>query len=627
MVTNNSVNAPTTSGTVITGNGTGFTNIAYSATGGTSNIASRDTSGNIASNNLIQGYTTTATAAGTTTLTVSSTEQQIFTGSTTQTIVLPVTSTLVLGQSYTIVNKSTGIITVQSSGANTIQAMASNTTLTVTVILTSGTTAASWDAKYLANTVSPTGTITQHDVLVGGSGNAITSVSPGTVGFVLTSNGTSADPSFQSASPGASVTFTGDTGTPFSTSSVTVRTNHATNICGSTVYISASTPSLNLNVTDSDDNTIMGLLAGNLSGGSTNCTAFGSHALSSITSGSYNTAIGNLTLSAETTGNDNIALGYNALNASVGSNECIAIGASAMSTGTPNNSIAIGTNALLPSGGGNNIAIGGNALTSSVSDNNNTAIGFESQQFCNGGSNNSSLGVGAGRGNITGTSNTAIGYNSMFSQTSGNNNTSVGYVTFRFGTGDNNLSLGAASGDQYVGTESDNINLKCGGVVGDNYTLRIGNVTDSIAGGLTSAYIQGISGNNQTTSSTVKFVTIDTSGTSSNGLMGVSQYFPYTDEATSFTAVANNGYFCTATLTATLPASPIQGDKIEIFTELSAIITVRANTGQTIRLNTSVSASAGSAVNVTGGSSIMLVYKASTTQWCAISVVGSWTIT
>lgn len=40
-------------------------------------------------------------------------------------------------------------------------------------------------------------TITQHDVLVGGASNAVTSVSPGSAGFVLTSNGTGSDPSFQ----------------------------------------------------------------------------------------------------------------------------------------------------------------------------------------------------------------------------------------------------------------------------------------------------------------------------------------------------------------------------------------------------------------------------------------------
>jgi len=91
------------------------------------------------------GYTTTATAAGTTTLTVTSNHQQLFTGSTTQTIVLPVTSTLALGVSYSIENNSTGTLTVQSSGLNTITTIVAGVTTLFTCILTSGTTAASWD--------------------------------------------------------------------------------------------------------------------------------------------------------------------------------------------------------------------------------------------------------------------------------------------------------------------------------------------------------------------------------------------------------------------------------------------------------------------------------------------------
>lgn len=105
--------------------------------------------GNTSSTNFIAGYTTTATAAGTTVLTVTSTNQQYFTGTTTQTITLPVTSTLTLGHTYVIVNNSTGNVTVNSSGANLIQTMTSNTRLTVTCILTSGTTAASWDSEYV----------------------------------------------------------------------------------------------------------------------------------------------------------------------------------------------------------------------------------------------------------------------------------------------------------------------------------------------------------------------------------------------------------------------------------------------------------------------------------------------
>jgi hypothetical protein len=96
----------------------------------------------------IFNYTTTATAAGTTTLTAASTMHQFFTGATTQTVTLPVTSTLYTGLRYLIVNNSSGLVTVQSSGANTVLILAGGTSAEIVCILTSGTTAASWQANY-----------------------------------------------------------------------------------------------------------------------------------------------------------------------------------------------------------------------------------------------------------------------------------------------------------------------------------------------------------------------------------------------------------------------------------------------------------------------------------------------
>ena len=165
--TNNSSNITSVNNTAVIGTGSGFSTLGYSTTATASNLAERDSNANLSANNLISGYATTATAAGTTTLTVASAAQQYFTGTTTQTVVLPVTSTLVLGQTFTIVNNSTGVVTVQSSGANTIQAMAASTQLVVTVILTSGTTAASWNAVYgpITNTSSIPTTATSNQIL------------------------------------------------------------------------------------------------------------------------------------------------------------------------------------------------------------------------------------------------------------------------------------------------------------------------------------------------------------------------------------------------------------------------------------------------------------------------------
>lgn len=90
-------------------------------------------------------YTTTATAAGTTTLTSASNDIQYFTGSTTQNCDLPVTSTLYAGKMYLICNRSSGTVTVRSSGGNTVQTLTAGTQAYCICILTSGTTAASWD--------------------------------------------------------------------------------------------------------------------------------------------------------------------------------------------------------------------------------------------------------------------------------------------------------------------------------------------------------------------------------------------------------------------------------------------------------------------------------------------------
>ena len=151
MAINNSINANSTTPLPIGRGGTGV--IAVTTAPSATTFAGWDANKNLSMNNSIDAYATTVTAAGTTTLTVASAYQQFFTGSTTQAVVMPVTSTLVLGQSWLIVNNSTGVVTVRSSGGNTIVAMGPATDVIVTCILTSGTTAASWNSDYSTSTV------------------------------------------------------------------------------------------------------------------------------------------------------------------------------------------------------------------------------------------------------------------------------------------------------------------------------------------------------------------------------------------------------------------------------------------------------------------------------------------
>ena len=159
---NNKLWVCTTSGTIVTAVWQQCIPVVTTPTAST--IASWDANTNFRATNMIEGYATTVTAAGTTVLTVTSPAQQFFTGATTQTVTMPVASTCSLGQKWLIVNNSSGIVTVQSSGANSIIAMPAGTNSTITCVLTSGTTAASWNAEStagVAGVTSITGTTNQ----------------------------------------------------------------------------------------------------------------------------------------------------------------------------------------------------------------------------------------------------------------------------------------------------------------------------------------------------------------------------------------------------------------------------------------------------------------------------------
>ena len=175
--------SPTTTDLVLNGTASGT---AMAATATASKLMLRDANANSVSNSHLDGYTTTATAAATTTLTVASTLQQYFTGVTTQTVTLPATSTLALGQQFVIKNLSTGAVTVNSSGANLVATVAANTQVRLTCILTSGTTAASWDST-ASGATGGTGTVTAAggaltaNSLVLGAGTTDTKVAAGII--------------------------------------------------------------------------------------------------------------------------------------------------------------------------------------------------------------------------------------------------------------------------------------------------------------------------------------------------------------------------------------------------------------------------------------------------------------
>ena len=264
------------------------------------------------SNNFVASYTTTATAAGTTVLTAGSTNQQYFTGATTQTVTLPVASTLVLGFAFRIINNSSGDVTVNSSGGNAVQVMAAQSSAIVTCILTSGTTAASWDVVYFID--------------------------------------------------GNGISLTGDTGT-ISGSALTVSADTAALNSGSSVSFSNTGSASTLNVTDVNSNTIIGNGAGNLSmlGGAN--SGHGSNVLNGLTLGSFNNAFGIGAMQYATTANSNQAFGQNSLILLLTGENNVAMGSESGSSYDSNESNNICLNSVGGLGDQNTLRIGSSTGT------------------------------------------------------------------------------------------------------------------------------------------------------------------------------------------------------------------------------------------------------------------------
>lgn len=169
------------------------------------------------------------------------------------------------------------------------------------------------------------------------------------------------------------------------------------------------------------------------------------------------------------------------------------------------------------------------------------------------------------------------------------------------------------------------INLKAAGIVGyDGAGAFVANAVTQYSvqiGGATSSALVSVS--NGTTG---QFLGANT-GAAPTWQTPSGSSVTWNDQGTSITVAAANGYFSTATITLTLPASPNQGDTIYFITDATNILTITGNTGQTIRVGNSVSVSAGSLVNTLRGDAVTLVYRTSGTGWHAVNVIGEWSLT
>jgi hypothetical protein len=185
--------------------------------------------------------------------------------------------------------------------------------------------------------------------------------------------------------------------------------------------------------------------------------AVGDLTLYSNTSGRYNIGMGEEALYYNTTGESNLAIGYFNLHGNSSGTQNVALGDGCMvsnTTGTAN--VAIGTSVM----GGNttglyNIAIGNLALYQNTTGNANVAIGNYSMGYA---------------GSVL-YSNTAVGYSAL-QYVDGTGNSAFG-ANAGGGTGDYNISIGNNSGSA-ITSGSYNIHIGNTGVLGDNYTIRLG---------------------------------------------------------------------------------------------------------------------------------------------------------
>lgn len=105
--------------------------------------------------------------------------------------------------------------------------------------------------------------------------------------------------------------------------------------------------------------------------------------------------------------------------------------------------------------------------------------------------------------------------------------------------------------------------------------------------------------------------------------------FTWSEQSVSFAAAVQNGYFCNAALTATLPASGglVIGNSIIFFVDTPSIVTIQAGAGEMIQIGSIISVSGGIATSNTRGSILELVFKPTDLTWHTISSLGSWSIT
>lgn len=118
---------------------------------------------------------------------------------------------------------------------------------------------------------------------------------------------------------------------------------------------------------------------------------------------------------------------------------------------------------------------------------------------------------------------------------------------------------------------------------------------------------------------------VSTSGSGNTvTIVATSGIMSWTDEAVSFPAVVNEGYFCTAALTVTLPAGATQGQTVSIICDTSGTVVIQADVTQFIAIGAESSALGGTASSTALGDNLILVYRSASSTWWALEADATW---
>jgi hypothetical protein len=302
---------------------------------------------------------------------------------------------------------------------------------------------------------------------------------------------------------GAIQTIVGDSGS-ITGNTVQIFANQAILNAGSTVSFSNSGTTSTLNLSDNNQNTIIG------NGSGVVAPLFGSG----------NTILGSGSFNNAASAHQNVGVGAQVLVNCVSDGGLVAIGYQSM---------------YAANGVGQSTATGFLSLQQSVSDSGNSAFGYQSLTFLN----------GAG----SAINNSAFGVNSL-----------PNLVTGSFCVG-----IGANSGEGYTSSESSNICINSYGVVGESNVGRIGAGTGTANQQLAEFFLSGVNGN--TLGGTPLMVVIDSStdqlGVQAIPTTSVQALTPVTHGASPYTVLTTDQFLSCATsggvITLLLPNAPVTG--------------------------------------------------------------------